>query len=222
MTETLSILYTFNKILVGFVVIIIYLKLSNKSQVSELTPIDFIGNFIIGGIIGGMISNPDISFLRYFIMVVSAILLISCLNYISSKFMFARRAIMSVPIPVIVEGKMQLDWVTDKKLKVDLIQFMSMLRAKNIFSLEEVESAQIEANGELTVIKKGEGAFNYLLVQNGVVLPEEDWLLQHMKALNIDLEEVFLVEFSNKSHFYIVKNNGTVVSKDIKPISLLP
>ena len=185
MTETLSILYTFNKILVGFVVIIIYLKLSNKSQVSELTPIDFIGNFIIGGIIGGMIYNPDISFFRYFIMLVSAILLISCLNYISSKFMFARRAIMSVPIPVIVEGKMQLDWVTDKKLKVDLIQFMSMLRAKNIFSLEEVESAQIE-------------------------------------ALNIDLEEVFLVEFSNKSHFYIVKNNGTVVSKDIKPISLLP
>ena len=63
-----------------------------------------------------------------------------------------------------------------------------------------------------------------------MVLPEEltqlgkdeDWLLQHMKALNIDLEEVFLVEFSNKSHFYIVKNNGTVVSKDIKPISLLP
>ena len=229
MTETLSILYAFSKILVGFVVIIIYLKLSNKSQVSELTPIDFIGNFIIGGIVGGMIYNPDISFFRYFIMLVSAILLISCLNYISSKFMFARRAIMSVPIPVIVEGKMQLDWVTDKKLKVDLIQFMSMLRAKNIFSLEEVESAQIEANGELTVIKKGEGAFNYLLVQNGVVLSEEltqlgkeeDWLLQHMRALNIDLEEVFLVEFSNKSHFYIVKNNGTVVSKDIKPISLL-
>ena len=55
MTETLSILYTFSKILVGFVVIIIYLKLSNKSQVSELTPIDFIGNFIIGGIIGVMI-----------------------------------------------------------------------------------------------------------------------------------------------------------------------
>ena len=63
-----------------------------------------------------------------------------------------------------------------------------------------------------------------------MVLPEEltqlgkdeDWFLQHMRALNIDLEEVFLVEFSNKSHFYIVKNNGTVVSKDIKPISLLP
>lgn len=232
MTEALSIFYTFIKILVGFGVIIVYLKLSNKSQITELTPIDFIGNFILGGIIGEMIYNTDISFLRYFVILVLAILLITFLNYISGKFMFARRAIMGVPIPVIKEGKMQLDWVTNQELKFDLIEFMSMLRARGIFSLEEVEFAQIEANGELTVIKKGEGAFNYLLVKSGTVLPEEltqlgkeeDWLLQHLRALNLDLdlEEIFLVEFSNKSHFYIVKNDGTVISKDIEPLSPLP
>lgn len=229
MTEALSILYTFIKILVGFGVIIVYLKLSNKSQITELTPIDFIGNFILGGIIGEMIYNADISFLRYFVILVLAILLITFLNYISGKFMFARRAIMGVPIPVITEGKMQLDWVTNQELKFDLIEFMSMLRARGIFSLEEVEFAQIEANGELTVIKKGEGAFNYLLVKSGVVLPEEltqlgreeEWLLQHLRELDLDLEEIFLVEFSNKSHFYIVKNDGTVISKDIEPLSPL-
>ena len=44
--EVLSVSYTFLKIFTGFAIIIVYLKLSNKSQITELTPIDFIGNFI--------------------------------------------------------------------------------------------------------------------------------------------------------------------------------
>ena len=66
--EVLSVSYTFLKIFTGFAIIIVYLKLSNKSQITELTPIDFIGNLILGGIIGEMIYTPEISFIKYFIM----------------------------------------------------------------------------------------------------------------------------------------------------------
>ncbi len=221
--EVLSVSYTFLKIFTGFAIIIVYLKLSNKSQITELTPIDFIGNLILGGIIGEMIYTPEISFIKYFIMLVLAIGLISSLNFISARCMIARHAIMGSAIPIIVNGQLQFDSINNKDIKFDLIEFMSMLRAKEIFSLEEVEFAQVEANGELTVIKKGNGYLNYLLVKSGHILTteleklgkNEDWLNQHLAELNLSLEDLFLVEFSNNNRFYIVKCDGKTVTKNI-------
>lgn len=41
------------KFIIGFVNVITHLNLSGKTQLSQMTPIDFIGNFVLGGIIGG-------------------------------------------------------------------------------------------------------------------------------------------------------------------------
>lgn len=221
--EILSVLYTFLKIFTGFAIIILYLKLTNKSQITELTPIDFIGNLILGGIIGEMIYTPEISFIKYFIMLVLAIGLIWSLNFISARYMIARHAIMGSAIPVIVNGRFQFDSINNTDTKFDIIEFMSLLRSKEIFSLEEVEFAQIEANGELTVIKKGEGYLNYLLVKSGHILiseleklgQNEEWLNRYLAELNLPLEDLFLVEFSNNNRFYIVKCNGETVTKNI-------
>lgn len=51
------------KFLIGFFVVIAYFNLSGKSQISQLSPIDLIGNFILGGIIGGVIYSDTIAIL---------------------------------------------------------------------------------------------------------------------------------------------------------------
>ena len=40
------------KLLIGVTLIVLHLRLTGKQQTVQLTPIDFIGNFILGGIIG--------------------------------------------------------------------------------------------------------------------------------------------------------------------------
>lgn len=221
--ETSLYFHIFIKLLLGLVFITIYLKLSNKSQISELTPIDIIGNFILGGIIEGVIYDPEISLTQYIVTLFIAILLITFLNYIIMKFIFIRRAVMGASIPVIINGKLQLDAVSMKDTKFDLIDFMARLRSKDIFSIEEVEFAQIEANGEISVLKKGEGHFNYLLVKSGQILKSqldnanktEEWLMDLLSSLNIELKDIFLVEFSRSHHLYIVKNDETTISIDV-------
>lgn len=216
-------LYTSIKLFTGFAVIILYLKLTNKSQLTEFTPIDFIGNLILGGIIGEMIYNPEIEFAQYFTMLMIAIVLITSLNFISARFLVARRVIMGSAIPVIINGKLQFDSLNNNDIKFDLIEFMSMLRARDVFSLEDVEFAQIEANGDLTLIKKGDGCLNYLLVKSGqIITPElakidkdEAWLLAHLAEINQPIEECFLVEFSRGNHFFIVRQDQTTLTKDI-------
>lgn len=37
------------KFVIGFVVVISHLNFSGKTQLSQMTPVDFIGNFVLGG-----------------------------------------------------------------------------------------------------------------------------------------------------------------------------
>ena len=41
----------FVKFIIGFAVVIFYFNQSGKTQLSQMTPIDLIGNFILGGLL---------------------------------------------------------------------------------------------------------------------------------------------------------------------------
>ena len=82
------------KLLIGVTLIVLHLRLTGKQQTTQLTPIDFIGNFILGGIIGGVIYNHAISFAEYISFLLVTFGIISGLNYLTSKFMSTRSLVM--------------------------------------------------------------------------------------------------------------------------------
>lgn len=211
-------LLTVFKLLLGFVVMAAYLKLGNKLQTTQLTPIDFMGNFVLGGIVGGVIYNDNIPLLQYLLLLVSTVALIMLLNRLITKLMPVRRLVMGAALPVIVDGKLQLDSLSGKDTKFDLIDFMAQLRSRGIFSLREIDFAQIEVNGGLTVIKRGEGTRNFLLLKSGQVLDEqlrlagrdEAWLHAALAQMGIgSTDDVFLAELSNGNELYVVRTDAS-------------
>lgn len=216
-------LYSLAKFATGFLIIAAYLKLSNKLQAGQLTSIDYIGNFVLGGIISGVIYNSEIPFHRFVLVLLIALGMISLLNFISMRFMLVRQAVTSDPMPIIIDGVFQVETDTGKKTKFDIMTFISQLRARGIYSLEEISYAQIEPEGSLTVIKKGEGVINTILVRNGEILDtyldaigrDSEWLTERLAQENLTLEDVYLVEFSRECHLFIVKNDGTWVTQEI-------
>ena len=44
------IVYRLLKIFVGLIILLVYLRLTHRSQAGHQTPIDTIGNFVIGGV----------------------------------------------------------------------------------------------------------------------------------------------------------------------------
>ena len=82
------------KLLIGIILIVLHLRLTGKQQTTQLTPIDFIGNFILGGVIGGVIYNHAISFAEYISFLLVTFGIISGLNYLTSKFMSTRSLVM--------------------------------------------------------------------------------------------------------------------------------
>lgn len=92
------------KFIIGFAIVITHMNLSGKTQLSQMTPIDFIGNFVLGGIIGGVIYSDTIPLYQYITILIIGVLFISSLNFLTKKFNFFRNVAIGNPIPIIKKG----------------------------------------------------------------------------------------------------------------------
>lgn len=180
------------------------MNISGKTQLSQLTPIDFIGNFVLGGIMGGVIYTDAIPLYQYVIVFLIGVFFISFLNYISKKFNFFRAVAIGNPIPIIKKGRFIMENITEKKNKIDILNITSRLHAQGIHSFQEVNYAQIEPDGQITVVCDGAKMPSIIIMKDGVIRTseleqierDEDWLNEEMKKQHIENpEDVFLAEF---------------------------
>nr|WP_175956437.1 YetF domain-containing protein [Schaalia sp. Marseille-Q2122] len=177
---------------------------------------------MLGGIISGIIYNSEIPFHRFVLVLLIAIGMISLLNFITMRFLSVRQAVTSDPLPIIVNGVFQVG-TEEGGNAFDIITFISQLRARGIYSLEDIAFAQVEPDGSLTVIKKGEGVINTLLVRHGQILHnyleaierDEAWLMGELAEEGLELDDVYIVEFSREKHLFIVKKDGSCIAKEI-------
>lgn len=180
------------------------MNISGKTQLSQLTPIDFIGNFVLGGIMGGVIYTDAIPLYQYVIVFLIGVFFISFLNYISKKFNFFRAVAIGNPIPIIKKGRFIMENITEKKNKIDILNITSRLHAQGIHSFQEVNYAQIEPDGQITVVCDGAKMPSIIIMKDGVIRAseleqierDENWLNEEMKKQHIENpEDVFLAEF---------------------------
>ncbi|HCR4061135.1 DUF421 domain-containing protein [Proteus mirabilis] len=192
------------KFIIGFTIILAHMNISGKTQLSQLTPIDFIGNFVLGGIMGGVIYTDAIPLYQYVIVFLIGVFFISFLNYISKKFNFFRAVAIGNPIPIIKKGRFIMENITEKKNKIDILNITSRLHAQGIHSFQEVNYAQIEPDGQITVVCDGAKMPSIIIMKDGVIRTseleqierDENWLNEEMKKQHIENpEDVFLAEF---------------------------
>ena len=205
------------KLLIGITLIVLHLRLTGKQRTVQLTPIDFIGNFILGGIIGGVIYNHAISFAEYISFLLVTFGIISGLNYLTSKFMSTRSLVMGKAYTIIEGGRFTQDALDNTDHKLDPVEFLAELRGMGFFSLSDISLVQREANGSLTVRRKGEGGVNYVLVSNGQVVTDnlelahrdEEWLRGEIAQAGVgELEDLFIVELDANNRLNIVDGAG--------------
>ena len=212
------------KLLIGIILIVLYLRLTGKQQTAQLTPIDFIGNFILGGTIGGVIYNHTISFAEYISVLIVTLAIVSGLNYLTSKFMATRSLVMGKAYTIIEGGRFTQSALDDTDHKLDPVELLAELRGMGIFSLHDLQLVQREANGSLTVRRKGEGGVNYVLVYNGQIVADnlnlahrdEDWLRHEISQAGVgELENIFLVELTPDNRLNIVDESGNTTAMNI-------
>ncbi|WP_374834017.1 DUF421 domain-containing protein [Paenochrobactrum pullorum] len=209
--------YLLLKFFIGFTIVITHMNLSGKTQLSQMTPVDFIGNFVLGGIIGGVIYSDTIPMLQYIAVLIIGVCLIGLLNAITKHISFIRSLAMGDPIPIIKNGEFIMENIRRKRNKIDIINVSSRLHAKGINSFQEIAYAQIEPSGDITVICKGNIMPSLILMKDGNPIPsalheiakDNDWIFKRLKSAHIDPDDVFIIEyFEEKMH--VIFNDGKV------------
>lgn len=213
-------LWVLAKFLVGFIIVILHLNVTGKTQLNQMTPVDFIGNFVLGGIIGGVIYNQDIPIHQYIIVLLIGVCLISLLNWVCKHVSFIRMFAIGEPIPIMKDGHFLMDNILRKKNKIDILNVASLLHAQGITSFQEVSYAQIEPSGSLTVLTDKGKYPSLILFKEGEVRTtelhrinkDEKWLEQKIQQQHLTEDDLFLVEFWNNSLNFVLRNGE--VKKD--------
>ncbi|GIP64327.1 UPF0702 transmembrane protein YetF [Virgibacillus pantothenticus] len=136
----------------GFAALFLLTKVLGKTQITQLTPFDFISALILGELVGNALFDKEASVVEIGFVIVLWGGLIYLTEIITQKFKRTRSILEGGPDFVIYRGKLIRDVM--KKNNLDINQLHSLLRAKDIFSLKEVEFAFMETNGTVSVIRK--------------------------------------------------------------------
>ncbi|EJF90646.1 DUF421 domain-containing protein [Bartonella tamiae] len=192
--------YVALKLSVGLAVFLLILRTSGRGSLSQMTPIDLISNFVMGGIIGGVIYNPEISVIELVIVLLIWQILIIIINVLRRHSTFFHRIVAGGDVALVLDGKYQMDEI--KRLNIDMSDLATMLRIKGC-SLHEVAFARLESNGDLSVIRKQDDKSSTILIKNGCVIEgaleeigkTKTWLKQQMKKHNTKVEDIFAAEW---------------------------
>ncbi len=212
------------ELIVGFIVLLTLTKLFGKTQISQLTPFDFISALVLGELVGNAIYDKKIHLGMILFATLTWGLLIIVTEWITQKIRKSRGILEGKPSILIREGK--IDRKQLKKNKVDIDQLQNLLRQKEVFSMREVEYAIMEPSGMLSVLKKSNNAaptnkdlnvplkpvyLTFPLISDGKVdegnLKEigfdHTWLHNQLRANNIAKpEKVVYAEWNEVEGFY--------------------
>ncbi len=135
--------YVLLNFVIGFAIVITHLNLSGKTQLSQMRPVDFIGNFVLGKIIGVVIYSDSIPMYQYVIVLLIGVGMISLLNAISKHYHIFRSVTIGNQIPIIKNGRFLMENILTKQNKIDIFNLSSQLHSQGIHAFQEINYAQI-------------------------------------------------------------------------------
>ena len=200
------------KLTIGFIALVVFMNLNGRSQLAPTSTEDQIGNYVLGGIIGGVIYNPSITIVQFLIVLLIWGLLMTTIDFLKNSNKNVKKMIDGQIVYLIKGGKMLTENFAQATLSIP--DFYTKLRTKGIFKVSEIEEAFMESNGQLIVIQKNDENYSNLLVSEGKIMEDnlehigknDEWLKEELVKYNVlDINDIFLVEYSNDDKLFIVK-----------------
>lgn len=139
---------------IGFFFMLVLARLMGKRQITQITYFDYIVGITIGSLAAELTFSPYIRMSNFLIgMTIWAVIPIIISKVELKSFRF-RTLMEGTSTTIIKDGQILEENLRKEDLTVD--ETMLLLRKKDVFKLSDVQSAILEKNGELTVMKKSE------------------------------------------------------------------
>ncbi|MFS0728270.1 DUF421 domain-containing protein [Paenibacillus sp. 1P07SE] len=140
------------RIVTIFPLMLIVALYMGKRSIGEMPVFDFLVILALGAVVGADIADPKIEHLHTVVAIILIGLLQRGVSLLAIKARKFGRWITFEPTVVVHNGSFLMHNLQKGRYSMDNI--LQMLREKDVFQLDEVELAILEANGRLTVYKK--------------------------------------------------------------------
>ena len=190
------------KLLIGFLALITIINISGKGNLAPNSASDQVQNYVLGGIIGGVIYNNSIKILDFIGILCIWCALVLGLKWLQQHVVKVKQVIDGKALIIIDEGKINIENCRKVGLSAHDVSFK--LRTNNVYSMKDVKRAIVEQNGQLIIIHYGEENPKFPLITDGhlqtdileVIGKDEDWLIEEIKKQGLEkYSDVFLGEY---------------------------
>ena len=190
------------KLLIGFFSLIMVINITGKGNLAPNSASDQVQNYVLGGIIGGIIYNKEIDILECITILFIWCMLVLLFKVIKEHSVKARQLIDGKAIIIIDNGQINIENCKKAALSAHDVAFK--LRTHNVYSTHKVKRAILEQNGQLIIILFGEENPKFPIITDGqiqhdivaIIGKDEEWLLETIKKRGYEKpSDIFLGEY---------------------------
>ena len=199
-----------------FIIVVAY-RIMGKREVGQLGIIDLIVSILIAELVALGIEKIHQSIFMSLLPIIVLVLVELLLGYISVRSRKISKLFGGKPTMIINKGKIVFKNLISQRYSLD--DLLLELRKQGISSIEEVEYAFLETNGDLSIFK-----YKPFKIKSNIPLPfivdgviQEDtlkeinksktWVRTVLENNNIDLDNVFYAIYQ-KNHVYVIKRTN--------------
>ena len=191
------------KLALGLLCLILQINLLGKGNLAPNSATDQVQNYVLGGIIGGVIYNNAISIMDFLLVLIAWTLLVLILKYLKSNSIAVKAFVDGSPAVVIERGKILMDECMRHGMLAHDI--MLKLRMTGVYYVKDVKRAVLEPNGQLTVIQYGEQNARYPIILDGqvdedileLIDKDRDWLKGELSMAGYEPKDIYIGEYKD-------------------------
>ena len=190
------------KLALGLISLVFVINVTGKGNLAPSSAVDQVQNFVLGGILGGIIYNSSISILQYVVILIIWTILILLLKWLNTNVSMIKHLIDGKPVIIIKNGKLDPEACRSKGLSAADVALK--LRSQGVFQLKDVKRAVIEQNGQFIIVRFGDENPKYPIITDGVIQTEildtigksEEWLMEELQKEGYDnVADIFIAEY---------------------------
>ena len=192
------------KLIMGLLSLVLVINISGKGNLAPSSATDQVLNYVLGGIVGGVIYSPRISVLQYFIILMIWTMIVLILKWLKTNSVLFKSILDGQPVIIIKKGILDVEACRRAGLTANDIAFK--LRTNGVYSVRKVKRAVLEQNGQLIIVLQDEENPKYPIITDGTVQTnileaidkDIDWLQEQLKEMGYEnISDIFLAEYDN-------------------------
>lgn len=189
------------KFIIGFLFMVLQINLFGRGNLAPTSAIDQLQNYVLGGIVGGMIYNSSITILQFTLVLLIWTMVVFVAKFLTNHNNLFKKVIEGTPQLIIKNGKIDVNIALRNGLSANDLSFK--LRQAGIMDIRNVKRAIFERNGQLTIILKDEDNLKYPIILDGKIDNDElsligkdsKWVEEQLKRQNLEVSEVYLANY---------------------------